>query len=58
MPSVLVMNDEGKAELRMLRLGASQGKTHVAVASGLKQGDKIVNNPPSNASSGWMPNTQ
>ena len=53
--SVMRINDEGKTELRLVRLGASQNNGGVEVVSGLKAGDKIVNHPSSNAVSGESP---
>ena len=53
--SVMRINDEGKTELRLVRLGASQNNGGVEVVSGLKAGDKVVNHPSSNAVSGESP---
>ena len=55
LPSVLRISDKGKSELRLIRLGSSQGGSHVAVVSGLSAGDKIIDHPPAGAVSGWMP---
>lgn len=55
LPSVLRVGDEGKTELRLVRLGADQGGGKVAVVSGLSAGDRVVDHPPANATSGWMP---
>jgi len=57
LPTVLVVNEaERTTTLRLLRLGAvqSDGKT-VSVVSGLKQGEKIIDNPPVGVNSGWYP---
>lgn len=56
LPTVLVA-DESKqtSSLRLIRLGATQGDGKVAVVSGLKAGEKIINNPPTGAFSGWYP---
>ena len=56
LPTVLVVDEANKtSSLRLIRLGASQGNGLVAVVSGLKAGEKIINNPPTGASSGWYP---
>jgi multidrug efflux pump subunit AcrA (membrane-fusion protein) len=59
LPTVLVANEAKKTtSLRLLRLGAVQGdgKT-VAVVSGLKKGERIINNPPVGANSKWYPDS-
>lgn len=59
LPGVLVVRDDNTSELRMVRLGADQnGGSKVAVVSGLKAGDKIIDNPPAGVTSGWMPTTE
>lgn len=56
LPTVLVADETAKtSSLRLVRLGASQGNGIVAVVSGLKAGEKVINNPPTGASSGWYP---
>lgn len=56
LPSVLVAKDDNSSELRMIRVGADQnGGSKVAVVSGLKEGERIINDPPAGVSSGWMP---
>lgn len=55
LPSVLRINEEGKTELRLVRLGASQKDGRVAVVTGLIAGDKVLNHPPTSAVSGAMP---
>ena len=56
LPTVLVADESAKtSSLRLIRLGASQGNGIVAVVSGLKAGEKIINNPPTGATSGWYP---
>lgn len=56
LPSVLVV-ENGSSSLRLVRLGAEYGNK-VEVISGLKPGMKIMDNPPSRAVSGWMPDSQ
>jgi RND family efflux transporter MFP subunit len=56
LPSVLVMNDENIAEMHVIRLGKKleiDGTRYVTVLSGLKDGDRIVDNPPRD----WKPGT-
>jgi len=53
--SVLRIGKSGKSELRLVRLGASQGDGKVAVVSGLSKGDRIIDAPDATAKSGWMP---
>lgn len=53
--SVMLINDEGKTELRLVRLGAAQSDGSVAVVSGLKSGDRVLNHPPANVVSGAIP---
>jgi len=56
LPTVLVADESAKtSSLRLIRLGAAQGNGIVAVVSGLKAGEKIINNPPTGATSGWYP---
>jgi len=56
LPTVLVADESAKkSSLRLVRLGATQGNGMVAVVSGLKAGEKIIDNPPTGASSGWYP---
>jgi multidrug efflux pump subunit AcrA (membrane-fusion protein) len=55
LPSVLVLNEKGKSELRLVRLGNTQGKENIEVVSGLSAGDQVINNPPTDAVSGFMP---
>ncbi len=58
LPSVLVL-DKAKniTKLRLLRLGIDQGNNTVQVITGVKVGEKVVDNPPPGALSGWMPQT-
>ncbi|MCB1638392.1 MAG: efflux RND transporter periplasmic adaptor subunit, partial [Thiothrix sp.] len=56
LPSVLVVAN-GASSLRLVRLGAERGDK-VEIVSGLKVGERIINGPPSSATSGWMPDSQ
>lgn len=56
LPTVLVADEANKtSSLRLVRIGSEQGNGRVAVVSGLKEGERIINNPPTGASSGWYP---
>jgi multidrug efflux pump subunit AcrA (membrane-fusion protein) len=55
LPRVLAVTDSGESVLRVVRLGSPYGDNKVIVLSGLKQGERIIDNPPAGASSGWMP---
>lgn len=55
LPSVLVVNDQNVSELRLVRLGSDQGDGMVEVISGVSIGERVIDNPPPTASSGWMP---
>lgn len=56
LPGVLVVNSNNKSELHVIRLGKKiDGGNYFTVLSGLKEGDRIINNPPLNVSPGWMP---
>jgi multidrug efflux pump subunit AcrA (membrane-fusion protein) len=55
LPRVLAIRGDGKSEMRVIRLGSPYGKGKVIVLSGLKQGERIIDNPPAGASSGWTP---
>jgi multidrug efflux pump subunit AcrA (membrane-fusion protein) len=58
LPSVLVVKDDNASELRLVRLGSDQSDGMVEVVSGVKVGERIINDPPANAISGWMPPAQ
>jgi len=56
LPTVLVADETKQtSSLRLIRLGTVQGDGKVSVVSGLKAGERIINNPPTGASSGWYP---
>ncbi|MCF6190508.1 MAG: efflux RND transporter periplasmic adaptor subunit [Cocleimonas sp.] len=57
LPTVLVADESKKtSSLRLIRTGATQGDgTTISVVSGLKAGERIINNPPVGASRGWYP---
>ncbi len=53
LPQVLVVKEDGSTSTRLLRLGRELEDGQVLVLSGLRPGQRIVNNPPSSARSGW-----
>ncbi len=58
LPTVLVADESNKtSSLRLVRIGGEQGDGNVAVVSGLKAGERIINNPPTGVSSGWYPDS-
>ncbi len=58
LPTVLVVDESNRtSSLRLVRVGSDQGNGNVAVVSGLKAGEKIINNPPTGVSSGWYPDS-
>ena len=58
--TVLVVDEANKTtSLRLVKLGESQDADDkiVSVISGLKEGEKIIDNPPAGATSGWYPDS-
>ena len=55
LPSVFVVNQQNQAELRLVRLVDQVDRTHVAVLSGIRPGERIYVYPPSGIRSGWQP---
>lgn len=56
LPTVLVVDEETKtSSLRLIRVGITQRNGQITVVSGLREGEKVVNNPPAGVSSGWYP---
>ncbi len=55
LPAVLVINPDGGSSVRMVRLGQRLGNGLIEVLSGIKAGQRIVDNPPSGVGSGWVP---
>lgn len=54
LPCVYVVNDKDQVEMRAVRLGRDLSDNRVMVLAGLKEGEKVVNNPPKAIASGWM----
>jgi multidrug efflux pump subunit AcrA (membrane-fusion protein) len=57
LPRVLVVDPTGRSSMRVVRLGAERGDRRV-VLSGLMPGERIVDQPPAGAVSGWMPSAR
>lgn len=53
LPAVYVSNEEGKPELRLVRLGDYVGEKQVAVLAGLQVGERVYATPPSSGMHGW-----
>ncbi len=58
LPSVYILDDENKARMRLVRLGADYDATRVTVLSGISEGDRIISAPPKTIKSGWTPDIQ
>ncbi len=58
LPSVYVLDDQNKARMKMVRLGADYDSLRVTVLSGIEEGDRIISAPPKNIRSGWIPEIQ
>lgn len=46
LPLVYTVGPDGKSRLRVVRVGAAMGDSMIAILSGVREGDMIVNNPP------------
>jgi multidrug efflux pump subunit AcrA (membrane-fusion protein) len=57
LPGVLVVNEQNRSELRILRLGSAVDAERVKVLSGISPGERVIVDPPPGAKSGWMPST-
>jgi multidrug efflux pump subunit AcrA (membrane-fusion protein) len=55
LPAVLVVTEKGDSRVRLVRVGQNIGDHRVVVLSGLKAGQRIIDNPPPGVRSGWMP---
>ncbi len=55
LPSVFILDQENKARMRIVRLGAEYDRSRVTVLSGIKPGDRIISSPPKTIKSGWTP---
>lgn len=57
LPAVFVLNHEGRAEMRLIRLGDEVDNENVAVLSGVYPGEEIFVRPPLGIKSGWSPDS-
>lgn len=57
LPAVFVLNREGLAEMRLIRLGDEVDNENVAVLSGISPGEQIFAAPPPGIRSGWSPDS-
>jgi multidrug efflux pump subunit AcrA (membrane-fusion protein) len=55
LPSVYILDENDKAQMRLVRLGIDYDDTRVTVLSGINPGDRIISAPPKNIRSGWSP---
>ena len=53
LPAVLVVTEAPEPELRMIRLGGFVDDNTVSILSGLREGDRLLANPPQAVVSGW-----
>lgn len=58
LPSVFILDEENKARMKIVRLGAEYDKTRITVLSGIKPGDRIISAPPKTIKSGWTPDVE
>jgi len=58
LPSVYTLDENNKARMHLVRLGADYDATRVTVLSGIKEGDRIISAPPKTIKSGWTPDIQ
>ncbi len=55
LPSVYVLDEDNRAQMRLVRLGIDYDESRVTVLSGINPGDRIISAPPKNIRSGWSP---
>lgn len=53
LPGVYVLDEQGEPELRLIRVGEARPDGGVTVLSGLRPGERILENPGAGISSGW-----
>lgn len=54
LPNLYVVNDQNRVEMRAVRVGRELGANRIVVLSGVKDGERIVDNPPKAIMSGWV----
>ncbi|KPK39700.1 MAG: RND transporter [Gammaproteobacteria bacterium SG8_47] len=52
--AVFVLGQDGRTELRLVRLGEEVDANHISVLAGLRVGEVILANPPAGMSSDWQ----
>ena len=55
LPSIYILNENNVAKMKLVRLGSDFDENRITVLSGITAGQKIINNPPKNIRSGWIP---
>ncbi len=55
LPSVFIVNEDGVAEMRIIRTGLKTSEGKIVVSSGLSGKEKVIDNPPPGIASGWRP---
>ncbi|MCO5762958.1 MAG: efflux RND transporter periplasmic adaptor subunit [Chromatiaceae bacterium] len=53
LPGVYVLDDQGRPHLRLVRLGERLPDGMVSVLSGLRPGERVMNDPPPGVAAGW-----
>lgn len=53
LPGVYVVGEDGRPELRLIRVGENLNNGFTSVLSGLKEGERIVRDPAQGVASGW-----
>jgi multidrug efflux pump subunit AcrA (membrane-fusion protein) len=53
LPGVYVMDDEGRWHLRLIRVGEPVSGGFTTVLSGLRAGERVHRDPPTNITAGW-----
>jgi len=56
LPSVFVLNEDGSAEMRVVRTGSPVDRGMISISSGLTGNERVIDNPPPGIVSGWRPN--
>ena len=58
LPGVYVLDSQGKAELRLIRVGEPVPGGLISVLSGLRPGERILADPPPGIAAGWSTQQQ
>jgi hypothetical protein len=58
LPGVYVLDDQGNAELRLIRVGEPVPRGLITVLSGLRPGERILADPPPGIAAGWSTQQQ